>query len=161
MNLNFQNLSCSLLSIAGHRHPASPDWAPVFRYRTGYDVGIFSFRYEDWPAGVLTSADELATSWEWLLHIDKRSERAGYETSMICFTPRRRSSLSRAEGFSCSLGVLYGGLGISKLQILDQKNIFLFSAVHFFQFWVMKPRIRDPDPQIEKMLDPDPYPDPH
>jgi hypothetical protein len=26
-------------------------------------------------------------------------------------------SLLRAEGFSCSLGVLYGGLGISKLQL--------------------------------------------
>jgi hypothetical protein len=28
----------------------------------------------------------------------------------------------RAEGFSCSLGVLYGGLGISKLQFLIKKN---------------------------------------
>jgi hypothetical protein len=27
-------------------------------------------------------------------------------------------SLLRAEGFSCSLDVLYGGLGISKLQFL-------------------------------------------
>jgi hypothetical protein len=32
-------------------------------------------------------------------------------------------SLLRAEGFSCSLDVLYGGLGISKLQFLT-KNIF-------------------------------------
>jgi hypothetical protein len=30
-------------------------------------------------------------------------------------------SLLRAEGFSCSLGVLYGGLGISKLQFLIKK----------------------------------------
>jgi hypothetical protein len=30
-------------------------------------------------------------------------------------------SLVRAEGFSCSLGVLYGGLGISKLQFLIKK----------------------------------------
>ena len=30
-------------------------------------------------------------------------------------------SLFRAEGFSCSLGVLYGGLGISKLQFLIKK----------------------------------------
>jgi hypothetical protein len=29
--------------------------------------------------------------------------------------------LLRAEGFSCSLGVLYGGLGISKLQFLIKK----------------------------------------
>ncbi len=31
-------------------------------------------------------------------------------------------SLLRAEGFSCSLGVLYGGLGISKLQFLIKKQ---------------------------------------
>jgi hypothetical protein len=31
-------------------------------------------------------------------------------------------SLLRAEGFSCSLGVLYGGLGISKLQFLKKKE---------------------------------------
>jgi hypothetical protein len=30
-------------------------------------------------------------------------------------------SLFRAEGFSCSLGVLYGGLGISKWQFLIRK----------------------------------------
>jgi hypothetical protein len=30
-------------------------------------------------------------------------------------------SLLRAEGFSCSLGFLYGGLGISKLQFLMKK----------------------------------------
>jgi hypothetical protein len=30
-------------------------------------------------------------------------------------------SLFRAEGFSCSLGVLYRGLGIGKLQILIKK----------------------------------------
>jgi hypothetical protein len=30
-------------------------------------------------------------------------------------------SLLRAEGFSCSLGVLYAGLGISKLQFLIKK----------------------------------------
>jgi hypothetical protein len=31
-------------------------------------------------------------------------------------------SLLRAEGFSCSLGVLYGGLGISKLQFFLSRN---------------------------------------
>jgi hypothetical protein len=30
-------------------------------------------------------------------------------------------SFLRPEGFSCSLGVLYGGLGISKLQLLIKK----------------------------------------
>ena len=47
-----------------------------------------------------------------------------------------RCSLLRAEGFSCSLGVLYGGLGISKLQflILIKKIKIKFPAVKFFQF---------------------------
>jgi hypothetical protein len=31
-------------------------------------------------------------------------------------------SLLRAEGFSCSLDVLYGGLGINKLQFLIKKR---------------------------------------
>ncbi len=44
--------------------------------------------------------------------------------------------LVRAEGFSCSLYVVYGGLGISKLQFLI-KNILIFSAV-FFNFWSSK-----------------------
>ncbi len=72
-------------------------------------------------------------------------------------------SLLRTEGFSCSLGVLYGGLGISKLQFFIKKIKIKFPAVNFSQVWVIKPwiRIRDPDPQLEKMLDPDPYPDPH
>jgi hypothetical protein len=35
-------------------------------------------------------------------------------------------SLLRAEGFFCSLGVLYGGLGISKLQFLIK-----FPAINF------------------------------
>jgi hypothetical protein len=53
----------------------------------------------------------------------------------------------RAEGFFCSLDVLYGGLGIDKLQFL------FLSAVIFFSFWLSKPLIRiDVDPQ---MLDPD------
>jgi hypothetical protein len=58
-------------------------------------------------------------------------------------------SLSRAEGF-CSLDVLYGGPGISKLQFLIKKiAIFdknnwsnFYSAVNFFQFLSQKPWIR-------------------
>jgi hypothetical protein len=57
-----------------------------------------------------------------------------------------RCSLLRAEGFSCSLGVLYGGLGISKLQFLIKKIEIKFPAIN---------------QQLEKILDPDPYPDPH
>ncbi len=51
--------------------------------------------------------------------------------------------LLSAEGFSCSLDVLYGGLGISKLQLLNQKINF-FSALNCFQFLVIK--TMDPDP---------------
>jgi hypothetical protein len=50
------------------------------------------------------------------------------------------------------------GLGISKLQFLNKKNIIFFSALNFFQFLVIKtldPEL-DPDPKLEKMLDPDP-----
>jgi len=62
----------------------------------------------------------------------------------------------RAEGFFCSLDVLYGGLGIGKLQIFIKKKLF-FSVVIFFTFWSSKPWI-----QIvihSKMLDLDLDPD--
>ncbi len=68
-------------------------------------------------------------------------------------------SLLRAEGFSCSLGVLYGGLGISKLQYLIKKIEIKFPAINFFS--ILSHQTLDLDPQLEKMLDPDPYPDPH
>ncbi len=55
-------------------------------------------------------------------------------------------SLLRAEGFSCSLGVLYGGLGISKLQFLIKKIEIKFPAINFLQFLAIKPWIRNPDP---------------
>jgi hypothetical protein len=44
--------------------------------------------------------------------------------------------LLRAEGFFCSLDVLYGVLGIGKLQFLAQKN--LNSAINFFKLLVIK-----------------------
>jgi hypothetical protein len=66
----------------------------------------------------------------------------------------------RPEGFFCNLDVLYGGLGIGKLQFLIKGKIkFFFSAVIFFQFLVIK--ALDPDwIRIRigiqpKMLDPD------
>ncbi len=43
-------------------------------------------------------------------------------------------SLLKAEGFSCSLGVLYGGLGISKLQFLIKKIEIKFPSINFFPF---------------------------
>ncbi len=70
--------------------------------------------------------------------------------------------LLRAEGFSCSLDVLYEGLRISKLQFLikkDSKNFQLYFFV--FSVWSSNPESGlDPDPDSLKMLDPDPYPDP-
>jgi hypothetical protein len=42
--------------------------------------------------------------------------------------------LLRAEGFSCSLSALYGGLGINKWQFLIKKIKIKFPAVNFFQF---------------------------
>jgi hypothetical protein len=41
-------------------------------------------------------------------------------------------SLLRAEVFSGSLSVLYGGLGISKLQFLIKKIEIKFPAINFF-----------------------------
>jgi hypothetical protein len=43
-------------------------------------------------------------------------------------------SLLRAEGFSCSLGFLYGGLGISKLQFLIKKIEIKFPVIFFSNF---------------------------
>ncbi len=52
--------------------------------------------------------------------------------------------LLRAEGFFCNLDILYGGLGIDKLQFLIKKTFnFFFSAVIFFQLLVIK--ALDPD----------------
>jgi hypothetical protein len=53
-------------------------------------------------------------------------------------------SLLRAEGFSCSLGVLYGGLGISKLQFLIKKIEIEFPAIIFFS--ILGHLTLDPDP---------------
>jgi hypothetical protein len=74
----------------------------------------------------------------------------------------------RAEGFFYNLDILYGGLGIGKLQFLIKKNKKKFSAAIFFQFLVIKaldpdwirigvdPKMLDPDP--EKMnTDPQPW----
>ncbi len=79
-------------------------------------------------------------------------------------------SLLRAEGFSWSLGILCGGLGIRKLQFLIKKIenktfSYKFFSILGHQTLDPDPRsgsgIRNPNPQLEKMLDPDPYPDPH
>ncbi len=58
----------------------------------------------------------------------------------------------RAEGVSCCLNVLYGALGISKLQFGISKRYQLYN---FIQFLVIKTLDFGPDPQWPKMLDPD------
>ncbi len=52
------------------------------------------------------------------------------------------------------MGVLYGGLGISKLQFLIKTIEIKFPAINFFS--ILGRQTLDPDPQFEKMLDPDP-----
>ncbi len=59
-------------------------------------------------------------------------------------------SLWRAEGVFCSLGVLYGGLGKSKLQFLIKKIKNKISSCKFFPILGHQTWIRDPDPQLEK-----------
>jgi len=49
------------------------------------------------------------------------------------------------------LGVLYGGLGISKLQFLIKKIKIKISSCKFFSILGHQTL----DPQLEKMLDPD------
>jgi hypothetical protein len=66
----------------------------------------------------------------------------------------------RTEGFSYSLDVFNGGLGISKLQFLIKKKRKI-SADHFIHPFILGPH---PDPDSLEMLDPDsmnpdPYPD--
>ncbi len=65
-------------------------------------------------------------------------------------------SLFWAECFSCSLDVLYGGLGISKLH--DQKNIKFFPNFCSCKprIWIgIQPKMLDPDPDPDSM-NPDP-----
>jgi hypothetical protein len=76
----------------------------------------------------------------------------------------------RAEGFFCNLDVLYGGLGIGKLQFLIKKNLIFFFTCNFFKFLVIKaldpdliririgiqPKMLDPDPD-EMNADPQPW----
>ncbi len=49
-----------------------------------------------------------------------------------------------AGGFFCNLDILYGGLGIGKLQFLISRKKFTFfrSCYFFFNFWPLKPWIR-------------------
>ncbi len=51
-------------------------------------------------------------------------------------------SCLEAEGFFCSLDVLYGGRGIGKSQFFSKKYYFFFQLYIFSNYWSLKPRIR-------------------
>jgi hypothetical protein len=63
-----------------------------------------------------------------------------------------------AEGFSCSLDVIYKGLGKSKLQYLVKKEKKLSSVLIFFIFG-HKTLDPEPEPDFLEMLDPHVYQD--
>jgi hypothetical protein len=48
-------------------------------------------------------------------------------------------SLLKDEDFSCSLDVLFVGIGISKLQFLIKKIYYFFTCKFFPNFWSSKP----------------------
>jgi hypothetical protein len=56
------------------------------------------------------------------------------------------------------LDVLYGGLGLSKLQVLIRKKRFVVLFSSAFGHQNLGSGL-DPDPNTLEMLDPDPYPD--
>jgi hypothetical protein len=72
-----------------------------------------------------------------MTHKNRKKSRIFMCLSTGCF-------LLRAEGFSCSLGVLFGGLGISKLQFLIKKIEIKFPAINFFS--ILGHQTLDPDP---------------
>ncbi len=68
---------------------------------------------------------------KWPMKIEKKFRNVMFWSS--------ECSLLRAEGFSCSLDVLYGGLGISKLQFWFLKKF----CCKLFQFLVIKTLVSD------------------
>jgi hypothetical protein len=60
----------------------------------------------------------------------------------------------KAEGFFCSLGILCGGLGISKLQFLIKKikNLNYRTSCKFFSILGHQTRIPDPDPESRSAI---------
>ncbi len=79
-----------------------------------------------------------------------------------CMDPRIRIRIHPKMSWirhTGSLCVLYGGLRISKLQFSIQKIHKKIYSCKFFKFLVIKPLVLelDPDPQLGKILDPDPH----
>jgi hypothetical protein len=62
-----------------------------------------------------------------ITHKNRKKSRISMFLSTGC-------SLLRAEGFSCSLGLLLWRLGISKLLFLIKEIEIKFPAINFFQF---------------------------
>ncbi len=100
----------------------------------------------------LVDSDPDPGGQKWPTNIEKSKEFSCFKVLDVLFL--------RAAGFSCSLCVFYGGLGITKLQFFIQKISNFFFSCNFFQFSIKTQDSElDPDPQLWKMLDP--YLDPH
>ncbi len=64
----------------------------------------------------------------------------------------------RAEDFFYNLDILYGGLGIGKLQFLIKKKKKISVVIFFLIFGHLSPgSVLDLDPDPDPELDPDPY----
>jgi hypothetical protein len=74
----------------------------------------------------------------------KMTHKNRKKSRILMFLSTTGCSLLRAEGFSCRLGVLYRGLGISKLQFLIKEKEIKFPAKIFFS--ILGPQTLDPDP---------------
>ncbi len=85
-----------------------------------------------WPAGSGSGSSRAKMTYK---------NRKKYRIFMFWSTG---CSLLRAEGFFCSLSVLYGGLGISKLQFLIMKIKILITSCKFSSILGHQTRIRDP-----------------
>jgi hypothetical protein len=67
-------------------------------------------------------------------------------------------SHSGAEGFFCSLDILYGGIGIVKMQFLIQKYLIFSPNYLSSKSWIRNdslPKMLDPDQDL-KSMNPDP-----
>ncbi len=96
---------------------------------------------------------------KWPTKIETSTEFSCFEVLDVHFWGLKASPVTWAS--------FMGALGKVNCSFWSKKKINFFSAVIFFKFRSSNPgsgsgiRIRNPDPQLEKMLDPDPYPDPH
>ncbi len=139
----------------------------MFLYQSGFDVECANYpEHHLWSvwgnqpwglAGLDTvwgDAGQVNKSLLWIrirIHFGRLEYGSGSRRAKIKMTHKSEQNSSarcyimRDEDFSCSLDVLYGGLGIGKLQFFYQK-IRKISTVNFFLFLVIKTLDLNPDP---------------